>query len=133
MPLRKVPALFLVLTLAATPLAASQAKPVNLTGTWTGTLSPDSGQSGGAHLELKHEGAVVTGTGGPAADRQVSIDNGKFATVDGVTTVTFSMTQPNGSMLQFDLKVIDGRLKGQVVMEMNGQKREGNLDVGRAK
>ena len=43
------------------------------------------------------------------------------------------LTQPNGLVMKFDLKIVDGRLKGKVIGEMNGEKREAALDVGRAK
>ena len=47
--------------------------------------------------------------------------------------MTFDATQPNGMVMKFDLKVVEGRLKGKVIAEANGEKREGTIDVGRAK
>ena len=35
--------------------------------------------------------------------------------------------------MRFDLKVVDGRLKGKATAESNGDKREAAVDVGRAK
>ena len=119
--------------LAASTLSAFQAKPVDLTGVWTGTLTRSTGEQGGAHLDLKQKGTELTGTAGPAADRQVPIANGKATTVKGVTSVTFDATQPNGMVMKFNLSVVDGRLKGKVTAEADGEKREGTLDVGRAK
>ena len=75
----------------------------------------------------------MTGTAGPDADRQVAIANGKVSTVKGVTSVTFDATQPNGTVLKFDLKMVEGRLKGVARAEANGEKREMAIDVGRAK
>jgi hypothetical protein len=82
---------------------------------------------------LTQKAAEVTGTAGPSPDRQFPLSNGKVATVKGVTTVTFDATQPNGLVMKFDLKLVDGRLQGQVTAERDGQKREGAVDLGRAK
>jgi len=50
-----------------------------------------------------------------------------------VTRVTFDATQPNGLVLKFDLKGVDGRLIGKATAEANGEQREALIDVGRAK
>jgi hypothetical protein len=133
MSLRKLLVLPIALVIAASTLSAFQAKPVDVTGTWTGTFTPSSGQPGGAHMVLKQKATEVSGTAGPAADRQIAIANGKVTTVKGVTSVTFDATQPNGLLMKFDLKVVDGRLKGKATAEANGEKREAAVDVGRAK
>ena len=133
MSLRKLLVLPVALLIAASAVSAFQAKPVDLTGTWTGTFTPSGGQPGGAHIVLKQKAAEVTGTAGPDADRQTAIANGKVATVKGVTSVTFDTTQGNGMVMKFDLKVVEGRLKGQATAEANGEKREAAIDVGRAK
>ena len=121
------------LLIAASTLSAFQAKPGDVTGVWTGTLTRSGGDPGGAHLDLKQKGAELTGTAGPGADRQVAIANGKVTTAKGVTSVTFDATQPNGMVMKFDLKVVEGRLKGNVTAEADGKKLEAVLDVGRAK
>lgn len=133
MSLRKLLVLPIALLIAVSTLSAFQAKPVDVTGTWTGTLTRSTGDQGGAHIVLKQKGTELTGTAGPAADRQVAIANGKVTTVKGVTSVTFDSTQPNGLVMKFDLKVVDGRLKGKATAEANGEKREGTIDVGREK
>lgn len=130
---RKMLGVCLVILFAASTLSAFQAKPVDLSGTWTGTLTPGGGQGGPAHIELKQKGADLTGTCGPTPERQTAITNGKVTTDKGVTTVTFESAQGNGAVMKFDLKMVDGRLKGNVALELNGQKQEGTLDVGRAK
>ncbi len=131
---RKLLVLPVALLIAASPVSASQAKPIDVTGVWTGTFSPADGDPGGAHIDLKQKGAEVTGTAGPGADRQAAITNGKVTTVKGVTSVTFDATQPNGLVLKFDLKLVDGRLKGKANAETpSGEKREAAVDVGRAK
>ena len=114
--------------------SAFQAKPVDLTGTWTGSFTRSTGgEPGEAYIVLKQKGTEVTGTAGPGRDRQVAIANGKVTTVKGVTSVTFDATQSNGSVMKFDLKLVDGRLKGKATADANGEKREAILDVGRAK
>ena len=135
MTVRKSVALVAALLVAASTLSAFQAKakPVDLTGVWTGTLTRTDG-SGSAHLDLKQKDAEVTGTAGPDADRQSAIAHGKVATVKGVTSVTFDATQPSGAVMKFDLKLVEGRLKGKVTLEANGAVRgEATLDVGREK
>jgi hypothetical protein len=121
------------LLIAASTLAAFQTKPVDLTGTWTGTFTPSTGGNPSeAHIVLKQKDAEVTGTAGPGADRQVPIANGKVTTVKGVTSVTFDATQPNGLVMKFDLKLVEARLKGKATADANGEKREATIDVGRA-
>jgi hypothetical protein len=133
MTFRKIFVLPLALVIAASSLSAFQAKPVDVTGVWTGTFTPTTGEQDEAHMDLKQKGAEVTGTAGPGRDRQVPIANGKVTTVKGVTSVTFDATPPNGRILRFDLKVVEGRLKGKAMAEFNGETREALVDVGRAK
>jgi hypothetical protein len=134
MTFRRMLVLSAAVLMAASALSASQAKPADLTGVWTGTFTPSDGGPGGAHIDLKQKGAEVTGTAGPGADRQVAISNGKVTTVKDVTSVTFDATQPNGLVLKFNLTLVDGRLKGKANAEApSGEKREAAVDVGRAK
>jgi hypothetical protein len=79
-------------------------------GTWTGSLVPETGNPSTAHFALKQKGAELSGTAGPDAERQVDIAKGKVSTVKNVTSVTFEATQPNGILLTFDLKLVEGRL-----------------------
>ena len=133
MTVRRSVALVAALFVAVSTVSAFQAKPVDLTGVWTGTLNRSEGGSGQAHLDLKQKDADLTGSAGPDADRQAPIANPKVATADGVTSVTFDVTQPNGAVMKFDLKLVEGRLKGKVTMARDGETREGTLDVGREK
>ena len=134
MTFRKMLALPVAVLVATSTLSAIQAKPVDLTGVWTGTFTPSDGGPGGAHMDLKQKGAEITGTAGPGADRQAPISNGKVTTVKDVTGVTFDATQPNGLVLKFNLTLVDGRLKGKANAETSsGEKREAAVDVGRAK
>ena len=133
MTFRKILVVPVALVIAASTLSAFQAKPADLTGVWTGTFTRTGGEPSGAHIDLKQKATEVTGTAGPAADRQVAISNGKVATVKGVTTVTFDAAQPSGMVMKFDLRLADGRLKGQATAEADGKKLEALVDVGRAK
>jgi len=133
MTLRKSLALVAALLVAVSTLSAFQAKPVDLTGVWTGTLTRTDGSSS-AYLDLIQKDADLSGSAGPAADRQSAIAHGKISTADGVTSVTFDSTQPSGAIMKFDLKLVEGRLKGRVTLEANGAIRgEATLDVGREK
>ena len=126
-------AILVGLLVAVSTLSAFQAKPVDLTGVWTGTLDR-SDTSGPAHLDLKQKEAELTGTAGPDADRQTAISNGKIATVKGETSVTFDAAQSSGAVMKFDLKLVDGRLTGKVTLERDGQVAgQATLDVGREK
>lgn len=135
MTLRKSVVLVAALLVAVSTLSAFQAKakPVDLTGVWTGTLTRTEGP-GSAYLDLKQKDAELTGTAGPDSGRQSAIANGKISTADGVTSVTFDATQPSGAVMKFDLKLVEDRLKGKVTLEANGTIRgEATLDVGREK
>lgn len=133
MTARKMLGVSLALLFAASTLSALQSKPVDLTGTWTGTLTRSTGQAGPAHIVLKQKDAEVTGTAGPGPDNQTAITKGKVATVKGVTGVTFEAPQQSGAVMKFDLKVVEGRLKGSVTLERDGQTQQGTIDVGREK
>ena len=133
MTFRRMLVLPVALLMAASTLSAFQAKPVDVTGVWTGTFIRSGGEQSEAHFDLKQKGTEVTGTAGPGLDRMVEIANGKVTTVKDVTSVTFDATQPSGVVIKFDLKLVDGRLKGKATAEANDEKREALVDVGRAK
>ena len=134
MTVRKSVALVAALLVAVSALSAFQAKPADLTGVWTGTLTRSDGGSSTAYLDLKQNGADLTGSCGPDADRQATIAHVKLGVVEGVTSVTFDATQPSGAVMKFDLKLVEGRLKGKVILERDGEIRgDGTLDVGREK
>ena len=130
---RKMLALSAAVVIAAAPLSAAQTKAVDVTGKWTGTFTKSSGSADTAYFDLKQKGAELTGTAGPAVDRQSAITNGKVTTEKGVTTLTFEAAQPGGAVIKFNLKVVDGHLKGGATAEMNGEKREATVDAARVK
>ena len=57
-----------------------------------------------------------------------------YATASGVMRSEASPAQSGRSpSRKLDLKVVEGRLKGGVTLESNGQTQNGTIDVGRAK
>jgi hypothetical protein len=117
--------------------AKSPAASAGLTGTWSGTLRPMvDGQSKGdesAMMVLKQDGDVITGTAGPDAGQQLAIAKGKITTTKEGTAVTFEVTAGSGMVLQFDLKLVDGHLKGGAKAERDGQKMTAEVDVTKTK
>jgi hypothetical protein len=90
-----------------------------VTGTWTGMLTfkgDAQRQEEYVHAVLKQDGAVVTGTAGPDADRQFRILKGKATAAKDVTTLTFEVIVDN-VLTSFDLKLADGLLKGTATSE----------------
>lgn len=124
-------ALILVFLLAAAA-ASAVAADANFTGTWTGSAkvaTPD-GQTRDTSvlLVLKHEGAAVTGTAGPAEDRQLPISNGK---ADGAK-LTFAV-QAEDVTINFSLTLDGDHLKGDASGTQAGQPLKIALDVSKSK
>lgn len=115
--------ILLALSLAAMTLTAADA-----TGKWSGTivrLDPDSdGEPKPAYLVLKQDGTKLTGTGGPSADQQFEIQQGKAD--DG--RLTFQI--PDHGMT-FDLKLEGDEITGEITRENDGQTRKAKLTVKR--
>ena len=128
MHVRYALSLSMAVLLAASAPAASQ---VNVTGVWTGTFTFEGGEQRSAYLKLAQKDSEITGTAGPDAEGQAPIAKGRIATVNGITTVTSEVGQPDGPPLTFELQVVNGRLKGKASAEANGAKREATVDVGR--
>jgi len=114
-------------------MAPAQAQTTNFTGKWTGTLTrtrPDGqSQSIDFLFDLTQKGKVLTGTAGPDAERQWPIEKG---VVDG-TKVAFQVQQPDGPLRKCALALVEGRLKGTMTLEFNGQTAEVKVDMERAK
>ena len=122
------------LALVLCTIAPAQAqKAVDLTGKWTGTLTrtaPDGNtQSIDWMFDLTQKGKVLTGTTGPNAERQWTIEKGAVES----DKVSFRVQQPNGPMRTFTLKVVEGRLQGEMLAELNNQSFTAKVDAGRAK
>ena len=114
-------------------MAPAHAQKTNLTGKWTGKLTrtaPDGrSQSIDFLFDLTQKDKVLTGTAGPSAERQWTIEKG---TVDG-TKVKFQVQQPDGPLRTFTLALVEGRLQGEMLAELNGQSFTTKVDAGRAK
>jgi basic membrane lipoprotein Med (substrate-binding protein (PBP1-ABC) superfamily) len=145
MPMQRIASVALALCFAAaiahaqqgTPSPSPAAKPAaaaTIAGTWTGTFKDmDANREETAMIVLKQDGDVVTGTAGPNADQQFAIAKGKVATTKDGMAVTFELSNGDSMVVLFDLKLIDGHLKGGATAERNGQKLNAQVDVVRAK
>jgi hypothetical protein len=114
--------------------AQGSAQTTNLTGKWTGTLTrtaPDGRtQSIDWMFDLTQKGKVLTGTTGPNAERQWTIEKGGTVTGD---KINFKVQQPDGPMRTFTLKLVKERLEGEMLAELKGQSFTAKVDAGRAK
>jgi hypothetical protein len=103
----------------------------DITGKWTGSFvitGPDGEtKDESAFMEFKQTGTELTGTAGPNADKQYTILKGK---VDG-NKVTFEV-QAEVPLIKFEMNLVDGHLKGEAKVEIEGQIRKASLDLQRA-
>jgi len=113
-------------------LATFSISAADLTGKWGGDFEisfrgetrPDS-----VHIELKQDGAAVTGSAGPNTGTQWKIENGRL---DG-SKLTFDVPMPQGPVMKFELTVEDERLHGKANAEREGEKMAVRIDVKRLK
>lgn len=112
---RRASALVAVFLLGFSPVFALQEKAQDLSGTWTGKfqVAGQADKEESAYLILKQTGAELSGSVGPNAERQQAINKGAVTTGKDGTAVTFDSGRP-GHVLTFDLKLVDGKLKGTV-------------------
>lgn len=131
---RQLGSMLCALVFATAAALALQTPAPDLSGTWTGTMvnNADANDRDGARLVLKHSGATLTGTAGPNAEQQFEVSNAKVATTKDGTTVTFAVANDNFT-IHFDLKLVDGHLKGSVRSERGTESRTGTVDFERAK
>ena len=109
----------------------------DLTGKWSGSFEGPGPDGQAMHetvvLNIVHKGTALTGTAGPADERQWPILKGK---VDG-NDITFEVQaggdSGEGPVLAFALKFADGHLKGDVKAEHEGVKLNAKLDATRVK
>ena len=113
--------LFILLAAAAGLLAA------DATGTWTGTFTPTGEDARPAHLVLKQQGAVLTGTAGPNSADQRAIQKGKIE--DGV--LTFEVAD-SGMVMKFVLRQEGDELKGDVSRDRDGEHQTAKVAVRRS-
>ena len=99
-------------------------------GKWSGTTTALAGETTGAYFEFKQSGASLTGTGGPAADKQWPISKGK---AEG-NKLTFEVAMPAGGAMQFDLTLTGDKIEGDMTLLKNGERVEtSRISVGRVK
>ncbi len=105
----------------------------DVTGKWSGSFDitgPD-GQTKAdtAFLNLKQEGAKITGTAGPSEDKQFDIKTGK---IDG-DKIALEVVLEDGGVLTFDLALDNEHIKGDVKGQMGDEKMTAKMDVTRVK
>jgi hypothetical protein len=124
---------FAATTVLLLTMVSAYAQTSNVTGKWTGKLTrtaPDGNtQAIDWMFDLKQKDKVLTGTTGPNAERQWTIEKGA---VDG-SNVTFRVQQPDGPMRTFTLKLVKDRLQGEMLAELKGQSFTAKVDAGRDK
>jgi len=133
---RHIASLLTLSLLAISGAPAAQTTAPTLSGTWTGTFVTrvDSGAPNDEriHMVLKQTGPDLTGTAGPAPDQQMTIAKGKVQTTAEGTTVTFEV-DAGAAPIHFDLKLVDGHLKGNARAEGDGRTFAAVVDAERAK
>jgi len=119
--------------LGISPVLAFQEKAPDLTGTWTGKFSVVSQgeKEEGAYVILKQTGMELSGSVGPSAERQQAINKGAVVTSKDGTAVTFDTGRP-GHVISFELKLVDGKLKGMAKDEFYPDNKI-TVDLQRAK
>src|SRR5437588_10228784 len=90
----------------------------NVTGVWKGALNK-IGPSGRVTpapflLNLKQEGTRLSGTAGSSEKELVEIVKG---TIDGERVLFEAPHHPAGPIIKFDLKLVDGHIRGGAAME----------------
>jgi hypothetical protein len=118
--------LFLALLFSAMTLSAA-----DVTGKWAGSLqvknSDGETQNPPAYLVLKQEGDKLTGTGGPAEDRQEATITGK---VDGNKLIF--VAEHEGRTMNFTLQLDGDSMKGELTRETHdGEKETAQLSLKR--
>jgi hypothetical protein len=104
----------------------------DLTGKWSGsfviTFSDGGSKDSRAFMDLKQNGAEITGTAGENPDKQWAIQKGK---VEG-NKVTF-VVQTDEPLVKFELTLVDGHLKGEAKAEHEGRSMKAAVDLQRQK
>lgn len=102
----------------------------DLSGKWSGnydvTVSDGDPMKGRVYMMLTQTGDELTGTIGPDEQQQAKIANGK---IDG-DRITFE-SQTEGPLMRFDLRLLDGHIRGEATGDMEGTKIRAKLDLAR--
>ena len=130
---RRVFGFFIAALLGISPVLALQEKAPDLTGTWTGKFSvvSQTEKEEGAYVMLKQTGSELSGSVGPSAERQQAINKGAVVASKDGTAVTFD-TGRSGHVISFELKLVDGKLKGTAKDEFYPDNKI-TVDLQRAK
>lgn len=101
----------------------------DFTGKWSGsfviTLDGET-RDDVAYMDLKQNGTELTGTAGPNADKQWTIQNGKVAG----NKITFEV-QTDQPLIKFEMQLADGHLKGNALAEHEGKTMTAVVDLQR--
>lgn len=92
----------------------------DVSGKWTGTTTAPAGETTGAFFEFKQAANELSGTAGPASDKQWAIRKGKVAG----KKLNFEVAMPNGAVMHFELSFEGDRLDGEMWPEKDGEKGE---------
>jgi hypothetical protein len=106
----------------------------DVTGTWSGTFSAigDDGQPGtpdGAFVVLKQSGATITGSGGPDANEQWPIQNGKIV----ADKITAEVVNPDGTIFKLTMTVNGDHIAGEASVTREGQNQKAKIELTRVK
>jgi len=105
----------------------------DVSGKWSGSFDvtgPDGEtKPDTAFLNIKQDGAKISGTAGPSEDKQFNIKTGQ---IDG-DKITLEVELEDGGVLSFDLKLEADHIKGNVKGQMGDDKVTAKLDVTRVK
>jgi hypothetical protein len=116
-----------VLFLAPSLMAAE-----DFTGKWSGsfvtTFSDGDTKDAKAFMDLKQNGAEITGTAGESPDKQWAVQKGR---VEG-NRINFDV-QTEGPLVKFELTLVDGHLKGEARAEHEGKSMKAAVDLQRQK
>lgn len=110
---------------------AFSANAADLTGKWSGTFTPETGDASSAYLIVMQSGNRITGSGGPDADTQWP---GLTGAITG-NKVSFQVTSTeDGTVYKCSLVLEGDHLKGEVLFTPpQGQEMKGTLDITRVK
>ncbi|MGE0882165.1 MAG: hypothetical protein AB7P14_01355 [Blastocatellales bacterium] len=101
----------------------------DFTGKWSGTFVmtlDGETRDDVAYMDLKQNGTELTGTAGPNVDKQWTIQKGKITG----NKATFEV-QSDEPLIQFEVELVDGHLKGNAKAEHQGRTMTAVIDLQR--
>lgn len=111
-------------------VTAAIAMAADATGKWTGSFTPENGDTQSALLVLKQNGTAITGTAGPDEGEQWPIRVGK---IEG-NKVTVEVQSEDGVAVYRCELVLDGdHMKGDLTATRGDQTMKAKMDVSRVK